>query len=1646
MQREFFDADSALQWAERYLPNGVAVEIKIPGERVQVHKVSGQIYIYSASGIDRAERLPDVVKELDSIPDGVILDAELLVLFKGEPVAQPDMNTFLRSKEPPDPEQWAPLLFLFDALYHDGKDLHLEPWVIRQEALQEIWPEDTQHVKRVRPIVVTDAQAFKEAVRKARGHRYSEGAMLKDVMSQYQLGRRTVKWAKIKDTASLFVRVTKREVRTGGDPWTHYFYEIELADGTPVGQTYATSEKAAKGDTIEIKITGIERRKDKWLIYDPIVVRKVDRPPDGPDRLERLMRMGLKPDRLTAGEKERLEVEEKKEIVESLEFLAQLTVEDAPALSPEDLERLPKPKSPRQSLKVLLEVLYRLGLLGDLRVRDVLDNDPVIKLRLDEMVPHKLKNVPDQELLQAHHRLHQLAGAGNVSWETLVNLHVFVQREMERRGMQHNVHDKLDRDSEKWSGEEVKAESLADIDFTEMDDVVLIPDFISIVGSAVERPDPNDIDVLIRAEEVPPSWLVRLEEELGAAGVEEYHRVFNPEGPHDDYIPLYHLALMRAPFQVRHVEFAKRAKSLRPMVQNFKPLKTAGGYGTLEFADEEAAWETWAQGFEQGVAVETKYDGFRVIIHKKGDKVKVFSEDAGRDLSSKLGSTLDDIKSLPGDLILDGELMLYADEPVEIDGRKYRKGQKIERMDMPSFLSKNPPGRYKAKIAVFDALYVNEDLHQKPWNERQKALSKVLPRNKGGLIRVRPIIAKTKREFIRAVKMKRREPNSEGAMLKVVDSPYPLTGATRQVAKVKNFKEIRVRIKERERKKNGWVYVGELSDGTVIGRTYVTDIEAKPGDILEVRVAEVKVSGDKITWDNPIPVSVKPKGTAVTTPEQARALARARRTYVAKSPDLVLTLVGTGALKSPRKSASLFVEHDGSKVLIDAGPDIKKEDLPAKPDVILITDEESWFAKDAKRLAEELGVEVVQDEYVSDGLRITPFPVEHTNHPVFGYRIEADGYKVIYAPEFWKFPARQAKGADVAILEGSAWDRPIRFAGGVGGHAAILDTLNRAKAVGVKRIIFTHIGKPVEEAKDKWEEEGVEIGEDGQKIRLIKKAEALAGIYLVKPHGQMAISGEKRLIVKSRPFLKYVGEPLALIEDKRILGVIELGAPFAIDLKTFDELRDLHKITEEERKKWWPDAEVLYAYPFEVLEVFDPPRPYDTPKGAQTFLTSVVLKSMDDACYFCGGPYELFVGEVGICEDCFLDWRGDDDIEARLAFDEEEAMRAVPVFVHKADPGEEGGETRSEAAKRFWEENWNKLLPKSGRGKFVFHLHWRGLSEDEIDKTHEELLRTNHSVHGDLRLEGNQGLWGFTVFEGRTADIRRAGGERLSAIKPNDALQGTFKLMQPKAWLKVGVRKPFVSEPSEVGATSRKYAKFFVYDRGTYDLGVARAHSFEIFLRGKKLNGRYVIRYARFGNRRAWTITKPKEQRPLADRVKKEDLIKELKRKGQKWLVWAKPGQKPEFIDVQKVKLEKAIQLPIDWDRMYEIIEKRDWDRYTLGVVYAPGEVDKQGQFANARTIEKACWAFGAGSLVAGEEHWRMGPGTVVENYIARVPMVINGQEVPEGSWLLGVIWEPDVFAKILAGDITGYSLGGFADLRPGGGNNGRGDGESTEQ
>jgi ATP-dependent DNA ligase I len=187
-----------------------AVEWKIDGVRIQVHRQGGQVTVFTRSLDDITARLPEITAAvLQAEADALVLDGEAIALGP-DGRARPFQVTASRAgtQGAPGPDRPdIPLTpFFFDLLHLDGRDLIDEPATQRQRLLAAVLPADL----RVPRIVTEDAaeaeRFFADAV--GRGH---EGVVVKSLDAPYAAGRRGSEWIKVKPRHTLDLVVLAAE-------------------------------------------------------------------------------------------------------------------------------------------------------------------------------------------------------------------------------------------------------------------------------------------------------------------------------------------------------------------------------------------------------------------------------------------------------------------------------------------------------------------------------------------------------------------------------------------------------------------------------------------------------------------------------------------------------------------------------------------------------------------------------------------------------------------------------------------------------------------------------------------------------------------------------------------------------------------------------------------------------------------------------------------------------------------------------------------------------------------------------------------------------------------------------------------------------------------------------------------------------------------------------------------------------------------------------------------------------------------------------------------------------------------------------------------------------------------------------------------
>lgn len=223
-----------------------ALEYKLDGARVQVHRVGDDVRVFSRQLNDVTVALPEVVEAVRALPlRQAILDGEAIALRSdGHPQPfQTTMRRFGRKLDVQALRLELPLdVFFFDLLHLNGQDLLEQPAAVRLEALDEVLRGKCAVRRQVANSAVQVSTFLQEAL--AAGH---EGLMAKSLEAPYEAGRRGAAWLKIKPSQTLDLVVLAAEWGSGRRKG--WLSNLHLGARDPTNNTYVMLGKTFKGMT-----------------------------------------------------------------------------------------------------------------------------------------------------------------------------------------------------------------------------------------------------------------------------------------------------------------------------------------------------------------------------------------------------------------------------------------------------------------------------------------------------------------------------------------------------------------------------------------------------------------------------------------------------------------------------------------------------------------------------------------------------------------------------------------------------------------------------------------------------------------------------------------------------------------------------------------------------------------------------------------------------------------------------------------------------------------------------------------------------------------------------------------------------------------------------------------------------------------------------------------------------------------------------------------------------------------------------------------------------------------------------------------------------------------------------------------------------
>ena len=178
-----------------------AVEYKLDGERVQVHKGKDRVELFSRRLEKITSHYPDVAKAVKSIKSEVILEGEVVAINTETEEYLPFQELMHRRRKhgvEEAMENYPVVMNFFDVLYVDGKSKTDLTYVDRRKLLKKIIDSTKGDKVRVIQQTVTDKPAEIDRFMATAIENGCEGVMIKQLSSTYRAGAREYAWVKLK--------------------------------------------------------------------------------------------------------------------------------------------------------------------------------------------------------------------------------------------------------------------------------------------------------------------------------------------------------------------------------------------------------------------------------------------------------------------------------------------------------------------------------------------------------------------------------------------------------------------------------------------------------------------------------------------------------------------------------------------------------------------------------------------------------------------------------------------------------------------------------------------------------------------------------------------------------------------------------------------------------------------------------------------------------------------------------------------------------------------------------------------------------------------------------------------------------------------------------------------------------------------------------------------------------------------------------------------------------------------------------------------------------------------------------------------------------------------------------------------------------
>tara|TARA_R100000773_G_scaffold23034_2_gene20330 strand:- start:4361 stop:6850 length:2490 start_codon:yes stop_codon:yes gene_type:complete len=262
------------------------VQEKYDGMRIQLHKIDGNVKIYSYNEKDITEKCKDIVKELKAKHFGeCILDAELILFDGKEALHRADTIAHVFKNKYPEATLKA---HVFDIMRHDSQMLLEEELDSR---IRTLFNNYSQHSSDVLLFPSKKDTRFADSIKEVAEYSKdimdiptAEGVMIKDITSIYYVGtKKNPKWVKWKKFVDLDVVVlSKTKTKSGLHSYSvgvgpilddiPNTVEIDDTRYLNVGKALNTKIAVDVGDIIRVKVDEVKKTANGYSLFSAKVI------------------------------------------------------------------------------------------------------------------------------------------------------------------------------------------------------------------------------------------------------------------------------------------------------------------------------------------------------------------------------------------------------------------------------------------------------------------------------------------------------------------------------------------------------------------------------------------------------------------------------------------------------------------------------------------------------------------------------------------------------------------------------------------------------------------------------------------------------------------------------------------------------------------------------------------------------------------------------------------------------------------------------------------------------------------------------------------------------------------------------------------------------------------------------------------------------------------------------------------------------------------------------------------------------------------------------------------------------------------------------------------------------------------------------